>query len=109
MEKVEDIQAKDLNRIISSRISVFVEFWTKSCGNCKKFKPVYEKLSTVFSDLRFTRINIFESIENLRLAESFGIEQTPTIIIFRDSKRIGQIVGYNTFETAVEKIRKIIE
>jgi len=69
MEKVEDIEAKDFNKKINSEFPVVVEFGVKSCGNCKKFKPVYEKLSKIFSDMKFTRISIFKSVKNLRLAE----------------------------------------
>jgi thioredoxin 1 len=109
MEIVEDIQAKDFEGKISSKIPVVVEFWVKSCGNCKKFKPVYEKLSSIFSDMKFTRISIFESVKNLRLAEDLGVEQTPTTMIFKKGKRIGQIVGYLPLETAIEEIRKILK
>ena len=108
MEKVEDIEAEDFDRKINSEIPVVVEFWVKSCGNCKKFKPVYEELSKIFSDMKFTRISIFTSVENLRLAEDLGVEQTPTTMIFKKSKKIGQIVGYRPLEIVVEEIRKII-
>jgi len=109
MEKVEDIQAKDFDREISSKKLVVIEFWIKSCGNCKKFKPVYDELSENFSALKFTRINMFESINNLRLAEGLGVEETPTVKIFNKNKEIGQIVGFKTLETATEEIKKIIK
>lgn len=109
MDRVEDIQAKDFDREINSEIPVVVEFWIKSCGNCKKFKPVYEKLSSIFGETKFTRINMFKSIENLRLAEGLGVEQTPTTMIFKKSKKIGQLIGFKTIEDAKKEIRKIIE
>jgi thiol-disulfide isomerase/thioredoxin len=109
MEKVEDIQAKDFDCEISSKKPVAIEFWIKSCRNCKKFKPVYDELSVIFSALKFTRINMFESVKNLRLAEGLGVEETPTVKFFYKSKEIGQIVGFKTLETAIEEIMKIIE
>ena len=109
MRKVEDIQAKDFDNKINSEIPVVIEFWIKSCGNCKKFKPIYEDLALIFSDLKFTRVNMFDSVENLRLAEGFGVEETPTVKIFNKSKEIGQIVGFKTLETATEMIRKIMK
>jgi thioredoxin-like negative regulator of GroEL len=109
MDKIENIQAKEFDRKISSEIPVLVEFWIKSCGNCKKFKPVYETLSNILSKTKFTRINMFESIENLRLAEGLGVEQTPTTMIFKKSKKIGQIVGYKSLEDAKKEIKKIIK
>ena len=108
LANIEDIQAKDFDRKINSEIPVVIEFWVKSCGNCKKFKPIYEKLSSFFDTIKFTRINMFESIENLKLAESLGVEETPTIIFFKKSKEIGKIVGYKNLEDAKEEIEKII-
>ena len=111
MSNVVDIQAKDFDReIAESTKPVVVEFWVKSCGNCKKFKPVYEKLSDVFSDrLRFVRVNMFESVENLRLAEGFGVEETPTVKLFYKSKEIGQMTGFRPLEAATEEIEAILK
>ena len=109
MDKVEDIQAKDFESKISSEMPVVIEFWIKSCGNCKKFKSIYDKLSKIFNELKFKRINMFESIENLRLAEGLEVEETPTVIIFKNNKELGRIVGYNLLESAIRKIGKIVK
>ena len=110
MSNVADIQAKDFDSEIAAPTKpVVVEFWIKSCGNCKKFKPVYKKLSERFSNrLRFTRVNMFESVENLRLAEALGVEETPTVKLFYKSKEIGQIIGFKTLETATEELESIV-
>jgi thiol-disulfide isomerase/thioredoxin len=110
MKKVVDIQARDFDYEIKSNNPVVVEFWIKSCGNCKKFKPVYYELSEIFADrLKFTRINMFESIENLRLAEGLGVEETPTTKLFHKSEEIGEIIGFTTLETATEEIKAIMK
>ena len=111
MSNVVDIQAKDFDsEIAESKKPVVVEFWIKSCGNCKKFKPVYEKLSEVFGDkLRFVRVNMFDSVENLRLAEGLGVEETPTVKLFYKSEEIGQLTGFKPLETAIEEIEAIIK
>lgn len=110
MKKVEDINAEDFNDEIKANIPVVVEFWIKSCGNCKKFKLVYEELSEIFGDkIRFTRVNMFESVENLRLAEALGVEETPTVKLFLKGEEIGEIVGFRLLEEATVKIKKIIK
>ena len=48
MKNIVDIQAEDFDDEIKSNNPVVVEFWIKSCGNCKKFKPIYETLSEIF-------------------------------------------------------------
>jgi thioredoxin 1 len=109
MTKVLDIQAEDYEKTIKSDIPVAIEFWIKSCGNCKKFKPIYERLAELFGDnLRFTRINMFESVTNLRLAEGLGVEVTPTVKIFCKSEEIDEIVGFKPMQDGIVEIEKII-
>jgi len=110
MSNVVDIQAKDFDsEIAAPNKPVVVEFWIKSCSNCKKFKPVYEKLAELFGDrLRFTCVNMFESVENLRLAEGLGVEETPTVKLFYKSKEIGQMIGFKPLEVATEAIEAIV-
>jgi thiol-disulfide isomerase/thioredoxin len=111
MSNVVDIQAKAFDsEIADPKKPVVVEFWIKSCGNCKKFKPVYDKLAEVFDDrLRFVRVNMFESVENLRLAEGLGVEETPTTKLFYKSKEIGQMTGFKPLEIATEELEAMIK
>ena len=110
MAKVLDIQAEDYGEIINSDIPVAIEFWIKSCGNCTKFKAIYEQLCEIFSDkLVFTRINMFESVKNLRLAEGLGVEITPTVKIFCSNEEIDEIVGFKPLEAVTVEIERIIK
>ena len=89
---------------------VVIEFWIKSCPNCQKFKPVYERLPEMFSDkVAFVKMNMFSSLANLKLAEDLGVEDTPTVKLFCKGREIGQIVGYRTLEKVVEEINEILE
>jgi thioredoxin 1 len=89
---------------------VVIEFWIKSCPNCQKLKPVYEKLPETFNDkIAFVKMNMFSSLANLKLAEGLGVEDTPTVKLFCKGREIGQIVGYRSLEQAVKEINEILE
>jgi thioredoxin 1 len=89
---------------------VVVEFWIRSCGECQRFNPVYEQLPAVFGgSVKFVKINMFLSLENLRLAEDFGVEETPTVKLFCDGKEVGEVVGYRPIDKAVTDIKEILE
>jgi len=111
MEKVVDIQASDFNEELhESNQPVIVEFWIKSCPHCSKFKSVYEQLPNFFEGtVKFFRMNMFTSIENLRLAEDLGVEQTPTTKVFCKGREIGEILGYRPIEEAVREINLLID
>lgn len=94
MERVVEIPANSFDREVKgSDKPVVVEFWIRSCSNCQKFKPVYEKLPEIFGDkVKFLKMNMFLSLENLKLAEGFGVEETPTLKLFCEGREIGEIL-----------------
>jgi thioredoxin-like negative regulator of GroEL len=106
-----DIEADSFDEHIKgSNVPVVFEFWIRSCDFCRKFKPVYEQLPDAFGGrVRFLRMNMMKSIENLRLAEGLGVEQTPTTKVFCGGSEVGEIVGYRTLEEAVGDISSILE
>jgi thioredoxin 1 len=110
MTKIWDIEATDFNDVIKgSGKPIVIEFWMRSCSFCMKFKPIYEQLPHIFGDsVTFTRMNMLKSIENLRLAEGFGVEQTPTTKVFCEGVEVGEIVGYMDLDETVNKIKEII-
>ncbi len=53
-------------------------------------------------------MNMMKSMENLRLAEGMGVEQTPTTKVFCGGSEVGEIVGYKTLEEAVGDLSSIL-
>lgn len=89
---------------------VVVEFWIRSCGYCQKYKPIYKTLPEIFGDkITFLEMNMFQSLENLKLAEGFGVEETPTLKFFCKAKEIGEIVGFRPLNKVIEEIEKILK
>ena len=111
MADITDIEADDFNEAVeASDIPVVLEFWVRSCGFCKKFKPVYEKLPDVYKErVQFLRMNMLKNIKNLRLAEEMGVEQTPTTKVFCGGKETGEIVGFAPLEKAVERLNAMLD
>ena len=111
MADITDIEADAFDEIVkSSDVPVVLEFWIRSCDFCRKFKPVYEQLPDMFGGrVRLLRMNMLKSIENLRLAEGMGVEQTPTTKVFCVGNEVGEIVGYRTLEEVVRDLNSIFE
>lgn len=105
MGRVRDIQAADLDaELRGSEGPVVLEFWIRSCGACQRFKPIYDRLPQAMDHVRFLRMNMMKSIENLRTAEGMGVEETPTTKVFCRGEEVGEIVGYTPLEEAVREI-----
>jgi thioredoxin 1 len=103
---IHDIQAESFDDEVKNTVgAVVLEFWLRSCSGCQKFKPVYDMLPELMGDkIKFLRMNMLKSIENLRLAEGLGVEVTPTTKIFCNGDEVGEIVGYRSLEEAAEEI-----
>ncbi|HUS77604.1 MAG TPA: thioredoxin family protein [Patescibacteria group bacterium] len=106
MAEISDIQADSFeDEVKRAGGAVVLEFWIRSCNGCQKFKPVYDRLPEVMGDrVKFLRMNMMKSIENLRLAEGMGVEETPTTKVFCNGDEAGEIVGYRPLEEAVQEI-----
>lgn len=111
MVQVVEISANNFDAEVKKvNIPIIVEFWIRSCVYCQKFKPIYEQLPEIFGDkVKFFAMNMFQSLENLRLAEGFGVEDTPTLKFFCMGTEIGEIIGYRPLEKAMEEIEAILE
>lgn len=51
---------------------------------------------------------MFKTMENLQLAESFNIVETPTTKIFYHGIEIGEIIGYKTLDAAINEVKTIL-
>ena len=111
MNQVAEISADSFERAIKeSDKPVIIEFWIKSCEKCQKFRLVYEKLPEIFGGkVEFLKTNMFLNLENLKLAEGLGVEETPTLKLFCKGREIGQIIGYKPLDEVVKEIEEILD
>jgi thioredoxin 1 len=72
---------ENLQPTIDDNSIVLVDFWSKSCGPCMTFKPVFEAASDKHPDVKFATCDTDEQDE---IAAGFGIQAVPTLAIFRD-------------------------
>jgi hypothetical protein len=54
-------------------------------------------------------MDMLRNLDNLRLTESFGVEETPTLKIYCRGKEVGETIGYMSLNDVVNKIEEILE
>ena len=102
----DDIMAISLNndtfeKQISSGVTL-VDFWAEWCSPCRFQLPILEEVAEeIGTKAVVAKVNVDEELE---LAQQFGVQSIPTLILFKDGAPIDIMVGVQDKETLVGKI-----
>ena len=95
-KELTDMAAMNMNQeqfkqLIREEKPVLVDFWAPWCSYCRKIGPAYEKIEEEYADsLAVGKINIDEEP---RLAGAEGIEDIPTLVLYRNGKAVDSITA----------------
>jgi thioredoxin 1 len=70
---------------------VLVDFWATWCPPCRRLAPTVEAVAADYAGrLTVAKVDVDESPE---LAQRYGIQSIPTLILFRDGKPVDKRLG----------------
>ena len=81
-----------------------IEFSATWCGPCNMFKPIFEKVSKNFSNIKFFSIDVDNDKYNL--AKKFGVMSIPTVILLDNGKEVRKNVGFMSEDDFIKFINK---
>ena len=88
------------NDVLNSEKLVLVDFWAECCGPCKDVAPKIEEISDEMNEkLKVAKVNVDE---NPNIAQQFNIRSIPALILFKDGKKISEMLG-NLPKSTLEK------
>jgi len=86
---------------------VLVDFWATWCGPCNILSPILERLAREYEDkFILAKVNVDDAPE---VAQRFGINQIPTVVLFKNGKPISGFIGARPEPVLREMIDKMLK
>lgn len=71
--------------------TILVDYWAPWCSYCRRIGPAYEKIAQEYGDkIIVAKVNIDEEVQ---LAQQEKIGVIPTLILYKDGKRLDSVVA----------------
>ena len=94
------------DKVLKSKIPVFVDFYADWCGPCKMSAPIIEELSGEYAGkLVVGKVDVDE---NQGLSQKYGVMSIPTVIIFKAGKEVERMSGFAGKDGYVRVITKAL-
>lgn len=85
-----DLTSENFVDTIRDNDLVVIDFWADWCGPCKKFSPIYTKVSDNHDDVVFAKL---DTDANQEIAGQLGIMSIPTVMAFHKGDMVFNQAG----------------
>ena len=78
------------SEVLEHKGTVLIDFWADWCGPCRMLSPIVDEVANENPNIKVGKINVDEQQE---LSSQFGIMSIPTLLVFKDGKKINESIG----------------
>ena len=88
---VEVTDSNFKTEILDSKLPVLVDFWAVWCAPCRAIAPHVEALAKDYDGK--IRVGKCDIDSNPNFSSQYEIRSIPTLLLFKEGKVVGQVVG----------------
>ncbi|HHO76200.1 MAG TPA: thioredoxin [Deltaproteobacteria bacterium] len=100
--KTLTVTDSNLDEAIAKYPFIIVDCWAEWCGPCKMLGPIIENLAKKHQgSIVFAKLDVDS---NPQTSSKHGIRSIPNLLIFKDGKKVGDIVGAMPEDKLMERI-----
>ncbi|MDR2654511.1 MAG: thioredoxin [Oscillospiraceae bacterium] len=104
--KLKHYTADSFNKDLSDGQIMLVDFWAGWCAPCRILGPTMEELAGELDNKALAgKVDVDQ--EGL-LADRYHVVSIPTVILFKDGKEAGRLIGVHDKEDYLELLDKVL-
>lgn len=85
------ITQQNINHFVQDQPLVILDFWADWCSPCKIMTPILTELHTELAEP--FKLGLVDVEKEPALAEEYGIQSVPTLLIFKNGKATEKVTG----------------
>ncbi|WP_432558524.1 thioredoxin [Granulicoccus sp. GXG6511] len=104
-----DVTSADFVNTIQDNDLVLVDFWADWCGPCKRFAPIFSKVSEKHDDVVFAKL---DTDANQEIAGALNIMSIPTIMAFHKGNMVfnqAGVLNASQLEQLITQLKELPE
>lgn len=103
---IVDARDADLAAALSTSQLVLIDLWAPWCGPCRMVAPVLERLASRYAGkVKVVKVNVDESPA---AAARFDARSIPTLVMMRDGRTVGRVVGAQPEPVLAKEIDQLL-